>query len=828
MNRINFLVPLCTLLSLLVCNAVFGQNPQSNQISQNTQNTQVTGFIKDSLSGNAEAFTIVQFYKAEDNSKPIAYTTTDESGKFVQKLSEVGNYRLLLDNLGKKKKFLYFSTEGQSKIDLGTILVEDDVAALESVTVTALSKLVTIDVDRITYKVENDVEAKTKTVLDILRKVPLVSVDGMGKITVNGNTSFLVYMDGKKNQLMSENPSEIFRSMPAIMVKDIEVITDPGARYDAEGVGGVLNITSNFSAMEAKKGEDMHNGNISLSGSTRKINGGAYFSAKKDKWTYSFNLNAMRSRSGETGLYSQKIQNLANGEIRSITSGTSKSTTTNIFADMSASYEIDKHNLLTFSAGLVDISNKESAEKSSTIEFLGESYNYGEESSGKFKSDMINANIDYQHTWKNNPNQILVFSYQFNGKPFDNYSDNRYTPTSSNVIELKDRKDDVHSNSLTHTIQSDFILPLAKRQKLSTGAKFMIRHNLSDIDSQIWENNSFVADKNANLDYDFYNNIGAVYAEYDGTIGDFKLRSGVRYEHTWQNASYNDKEEMDFRLNYGNLVPNISFQYNINETQNIGVTYSMSIKRPGITYLNPYVDVTDPSSKTYGNPNLKAETGHQIGLAYNFFSPKWLVSLKLQQVFKDKGISPYIFYDDSHILNTTYGNIVTASNSSVNAFISWNPAAKTRITFNGSASYNVIESNQLNVKESGWIFDSMANIEQILPADYVVNFSIIYLPNVLTLQSETSGIWDAMLSISKSFLKERLNVSLSGMSNISKHKRAYMTTESKGKDFTYINKVMMPWKDIFLNVSYSFGSQNHINIKKSKKAKSSDDQLNLD
>ncbi|MDO4757352.1 MAG: TonB-dependent receptor, partial [Parabacteroides sp.] len=304
------------------------------------------------MNGNAEAFTIVQFYKAEDNSKPIAYTTTDESGKFVQKLSEVGNYRLLLDNLGKKKKFLYFSTEGQSKIDLGTILVEDDVAALESVTVTALSKLVTIDVDRITYKVENDVEAKTKTVLDILRKVPLVSVDGMGKITVNGNTSFLVYMDGKKNQLMSENPSEIFRTMPAIMVKDIEVITDPGARYDAEGVGGVLNITSNFSAMESQKGEDMHNGNISLGGSTRKINGGAYFSAKKDKWTYSFNLNAMRSWSGETGLYSQKIQKMTNGEMKSITSGTSKSTTTNIFADMSASYEINKYNLITFSAGL--------------------------------------------------------------------------------------------------------------------------------------------------------------------------------------------------------------------------------------------------------------------------------------------------------------------------------------------------------------------------------------------------------------------------------------------------------------------------------------------
>lgn len=816
MRRIKSFSYICSLVALLVSNSIFSQN------------IQVTGFIKDSLSGSAEAFNIVQFYKAEDTTKLVAYTSTDESGKFVQKLAEAGNYRLLLDNLGKKKRYINFSTGGQTTIDLGTILVEEDAVALESVKVTALRKLVTIDVDRITYRVENDAEAKTKTVLDILRKVPLVSVDGKGKITVNGNTSFLVYMDGKKNHLMTENPSEIFRTMPAIMIKDIEVITDPGARYDAEGVGGVLNITSNFAAMESEAGKDMHNGNISIGGSTRKLNAGAYFSAKKDKWTYSVNVSALRTWSGETGLYSEKIQNLATGQMKSISNGTSKSTTTNIFADISASYEINKYNLITFSAGVIDISSRESAQKSSTIEYMSESYNYGEESSGKFKSDMVNANIDYQHIWKEKPEQILVFSYQFSGKPFNNYSDNKYSPVSTNIIELNDRKDDVYSNSLTHTIQSDFILPLGKKQKLSTGAKFMIRHNLSDIDSQIWENNSFVADNDANIDYDFYNNIGAVYAEYSGTVGKFKLRGGLRYEHTWQNAAYNDKEEMNFRLNYGNLVPNVSFQYNINETQNVGVTYSMSIKRPGITYLNPYVDNTDPSSKTYGNPNLKAEDGHQIGLVYNFFSPKWLLSLKLQQVFKNKGISPYIFYDQDHILNTTYGNIVDGSKSVIDAFISWNPAQKTRITLSGSAAYNIIESNQLNLKETGWVFNAMANIEQILPADYVVNLSVTYLPNELTLQSKTNGIWDAMLSVSKSFFKERLNVSLSGMMNISKHNRAYMTTENKGKDFTYINRIMMPWNDIFLNISYSFGSKNHINIKKSKKSKSADDQLNLD
>ena len=163
------------------------------------QETKITGVIKDSLSNAAEVSAIVQFYKSEDNTKPIAYTTTNENGVFTHNLSVAGDYRLYLDNLGKKKMSVLFTVADQPEIDLGTILVQDDATHIQAGTVTAFSKLVEINVDKITYKVSIDAEAKTKSVLDILRKVPLVSVDGLGRITVNGNTSFLVYMDGKKN-----------------------------------------------------------------------------------------------------------------------------------------------------------------------------------------------------------------------------------------------------------------------------------------------------------------------------------------------------------------------------------------------------------------------------------------------------------------------------------------------------------------------------------------------------------------------------------------------------------------------------------------------------
>lgn len=793
----------------------------------NGQNTRISGIVKDSLSNNAEVAAIVQFYKAEDSTKPVAYTTTDENGSFVHTLTEIGNYKLLLDNLGKKRKYVDFSIDNQSDIDLGTILVQDDATMLEAGSVTALSNLVSIDVDKVTYKVENDVEAKTKSVLDILRKIPLVSVDGMGKITVNGNHSFLVYMDGKKNQMMTDNPSEIFRSMPASMIKDIEVITDPGARYDAEGVGGVLNLTSSFSATSSKE-EDLYNGSVSLGGSFRKLNAGVFFSAKKNKLTVSMNVNGIRDISNNTGLYSERIQRTNEGQIKTTSDGISKNVALNFFGNISASYEINKYNLLTLTAGVVDVTNNENQTRSSSIETPVDIYTYDESMTERLRADIFNANIDYQHNWKNKPGQSFVVSYQLNGRPFKTSTSNIYKPINFNSATMNDRKDYVYSNSMTHTVQSDFILPLGKNHRLTTGAKVMMRHNFSDIDSHIWKDDAFVSDQKSNMNYDFYNNIGALYAEYDGTVKKFKLRGGLRYEHTWQHTTYDDMEEKDFNLNYGNLVPNGSIQYNINEKQNMGLTYSMSIKRPGITYLNPYVDITDPSSKKYGNPDLKAEKGHQIGLTYNLYSGKWIVTMRLQQTLKNNGISPYIFYDDEHILNTTYGNIINSSNTALNTYLSWSPAQKTRLSVNGRVSYNIFKSDELDMKKSGWLFNASADIEQILPADYILNLRISYMPNALTLQSKTNGIWDAMLSVSKSFFKDRLNVSLSGRSNISRHMRAYMTTLSTGTDFTSTNTIMMPWKDVLLNISYKFGGDKRISIKRSKKQKSVNDQLDME
>ena len=180
------------------------------------QQATVTGIVLDSLSREGEPAAIIQFFKAPDMEKPVAFTTTGTDGKFAQTLTGKGEYRLLFSNMGRKTVTRDFTLDGTlSSVDLGTILVQDDVQTLKAGSVTAQRPLVRMEVDRMTYDVANDVDSKTNTVLDMLRKVPMVSVDGQDNITVNGSSSFVVYVDGKPNQMISSNPSVVFKMMPA-------------------------------------------------------------------------------------------------------------------------------------------------------------------------------------------------------------------------------------------------------------------------------------------------------------------------------------------------------------------------------------------------------------------------------------------------------------------------------------------------------------------------------------------------------------------------------------------------------------------------------------
>ena len=308
------------------------------------------------------------------------------------------------------------------------------------------------------------------------------------------------------------------------------------------------------------------------------------------------------------------------------------------------------------------------------------------------------------------------------------------------------------------------------------------------------------------------------------------MKAGARYEHTWQTYSsippLATTADGKFDVNYGALVPTANIQYNISMTQNIGLSYNMRISRPGITYLNPYVDTTNPTSISYGNTDLDVERGHNLSLVYSIYTPKVMLNATLRQSYTGNGISSYSFFDDNNILNTTYGNIVTTSSTGLNAFLMINPTNKTRIMINGGLTYSDISSAQLNQHNSCFSYNVMVGAQQTLPWDLRLSANVISMGSQVTLQGSTTGMSMATLGLTKTFFDDRLSLSINGMLPLAKGLEMNMSSTTVGDGFTTNMSTTIPMRQITFQVSWTFGKQGNYSAKKARRTIENESQLN--
>ena len=784
------------------------------------QQATVTGVVLDSLSREGEPAAIIQFFKAPDMEKPVAFTTTGTDGKFAQTLTGKGDYRLMFSNMGRKTVTLDFTLDGNSStVDLGTILVQDDVQTLKAGSVTAQRPLVRMEVDRMTYDVANDVDSKTNTVLDMLRKVPMVSVDGQDNITVNGSSSFVVYVDGKPNQMISSNPSVVFKMMPASAVKDISVVTNPGVRYDAEGVGGVLQITTNREVTGGASAAEGAYGTLTAQASTRGAGAGVYYNQQKGKFAMSLTGNAMLNNSPGTTIDVERTTTAG-----MTTSMHSEGTMKNPIAlgNLNLSYEIDSLNLVSATAGLMRLGTISDNTGLTKMGFGGTGFSYSSSTWSNGNTSSVTASADYQHLWADSPNRSFVLSYLFSASPSVTESKNTFGENDNPLLDLTDRRTDGLTNSLDHTVQADFTTPIDGIGTLSTGAKFISRHNISDQTNYLWNGSGWDYNKAGSTKYDYFNRIGAAYTEMAVNLGIVGIKGGVRYEYTWQD--YSQDGGSAFKTSYGCLVPTASLQLNLGMTSNIGLSYNMRVSRPGITYLNPYRDDSDPTALSYGNPDLEVEKAHNVNLVYNYFSTKLMFNLTARYSYTGNGISPYSFYE-GNILHSTFGNIVKSSSAGLNAFVMVNAGAKTRIILNGSADYSDLRSDVLGQRNNGWSGTGLIGFQQTLPWDLRLSANAILMSRTKNLQGWSTGISLGTLGLTKTFLDDRLSISLSAVSPLGSGSLA-IKSHSETKDFTSDMSLAVPIRQASLSVSWTFGKQGNYGVKKARRTITNDDVIN--
>lgn len=681
-----------------------------------------------------------------------------------------------------------------------TVIYKESDEMLKEVEIVAQKPLVKMKVDKMTYNVAQDEDSKSSTVLDMLRKVPMVTVDGQDNITVNGSSSFKVYVDGMPNVMFSSNPSMVFKSMPASAVKSIEVITNPGAKYDAEGAAGVLNIVMNKQNTQAAQSMNGFNGTVRASAGNKQFGASVFLNGQQGKLSYSANVMTSYNKPGNTTTEMEQIQD--NGVSQILTSDNDLKTPFTM-GSLSLGYQIDDMSALNLTAQVNSMNTKTTGTTYTTMggAAYGNGFSYGSTTDMKMSRTSFSGSIDYQRFFNKQHTHSLGFTYQLNYSPATTETTNNFLDTSS-YIDLTNRYSENKDKTTNHIFQLDYSLPIGIGQTLNLGSKLQLHDATSDSKYYLKD----VYDPSTSSEYEYKNTILAGYGEYVGNWEKFGLKAGLRYEYTWQDVKYQLGNGQDFSTGYGSLVPTASMQYNLGVGSNIGLTYNMRISRPGISYLNPYVDKSNPIALFYGNPDLDVEKAHNISLVYNAFTQKLMVNLNLHHNFVDNAISQYSFYDDNNLLNTTYGNVVKSHQTGLSGYVSYLLTKNTRLFFNGAVNYIDLRSTVLNQKNNGWTANVMGGVQQTLPWDLKLSAFVISSTKSYTLQGWSSGFNLITASLSKSLLKNKLNLSVSGLMGLNKGGNLSIETYSRGKDFTSRNAVKVPIYGVTFTVSYTFGN----------------------
>lgn len=745
--------------------------------AQNTQHSYtITGVVADSVTHEGEPYSTLTIARADSAAKPVKQALTDIKGRFSISTSGTGSYLLMVRSMGRKPMQRAYTVDATTRtIDLGTLLLQDGGNQLETVEVVAYKPLVKADIDKIAYSVEDDPEANTNTVIEMLKKVPMVTVDGQDNVQVNGSTAFKVYVNGKPNNMMTKNPKEILKSMPASSIKKIEVITNPGPKYDAEGVGGILNIITTGSGPEG------YNASFSAGASNHHVSTGVFATVKQGKLTMSASYNAYpqwqpKSHGDQLVV---KTDDSGNETQRDVTTSTDRGHSIWHGGNLDASYEIDSLRLLS---GSISISRYHSnydfdSDVSSTLPATGERlYGYGIHRNNRANWNGLYANIDYQRSFSVEDRR-LTLSYRIDSDPSDSEQRLRYTDRYSNadwdafMNRIADQRNTDNQLSVEHTFQIDYTTPFAKYHNWETGVKYILRNNRSDNDkyTQAPGQSDETYDSDNSSHYRHHNDILAAYTGYGLTLDKWSARLGLRYEHTLQKVEYLLGRGTNFHKNFDDLVPSARLGYKFSDATNLSLGYKMRINRPGIWYLNPYLDDRIPDAISQGNPNLDTEKSHAVDLQFSSYNSKLTYTLtgtyqfvnnsieSVDRLVNDRNIEGLPNPTGKDVIYSSYANIGHIQYAGLMAYANWTPITNTRITLNGSVGYSHMSDGQ-SLRNHGWCTNIDASLQQTFAKTWIFNASYYVQTPQPTLQGKDARYQWYNFSLSKSFMDKRLTL----------------------------------------------------------------------
>ena len=685
---------------------------------------------------------------------------------------------------------------------------------LDEVVVAQRRKLIKNDIDKLTYDVQHDKTAQTKTTLEILKKIPLVTVDGQENIRVQGSTSFKVYKNGHPDPSLSgQNLKDILKAIPASTIKMIEVITDPGAKYDAEGTTAILNIVM-MSSSKLQGVSGNVNSKIDSYGSVRL---GTYLTTKVGKLTTTVNYNYANQNKKQTENYREEAYNYVKTGEQKREYGTNSTAATIHFGNISASYEIDSLNLMTASANFFGY--KADANTQNTNERWDKNslliYKFDNNMTTPGYSDLnLGGRFDYQHK-THLDGEVLTLSYMLAATRPQTTFRQTYSNMVNFPVSYTSYDQNTRERFTEHTFQIDYVRPFGKHHKIESGTKYILRNNNS---TSLMDYQGTTPDMESKFKHKAQ--VAAAYLSYILTAGKWAARAGLRYEFTRMKASYPDGSNVDYHANLNDWVPSASLQYKISDSQTLKFSYNTSINRPGIGYLNPAI-ISTPTAVSFGNANLGSSRNQKLQLEYMLVTSKLTLQLSPYYSFTNNGIGR-ILYEQNRKDVSTFQNILKSKIFGISSYTAWTPFTGTSFTLNASMRYARITLPTPYIKNSGCGGGIYFDWEQKIPWKLTLTTSLggeygnrVYNPYAI------EGHWFYYnFTLTRRFLKDKLTVSLSAESPFVKERST--TYRIVQGDYTGYERAVMKPQCFKIGLSWKFGKL-RASVKKAARSIENDD-----
>ncbi len=631
----------------------------------------ISGRVVDSVtSQNIDYATISVFAPGKES--PVTGSTSDNKGLFKVDNLAPGTYTVVVDFLGYSKKTIanVAISPASPSYTVGVIFLAKSAAVLKGVTVTTQAKLLENRIDKMVFNAEKDLTSQGGVATDILKKVPQVSVDIDGNVELAGSSSIQFLINGKPSSAFGSSITDVLQSIPASQIKSIEVITNPGAKYDAQGLGGIINIM-----LKNDKTRGV-NGNLSLTAGTRQENGSFNLTARHDN----FGINAFVSGNARLSATTPSSSNRKSFDSTNMSNvvlqqdGSSQFVRHGLESGIGFDWTPTKKNNISgnvsydnFGGSGNGMSNQlqtatdGSGGLLSSIATLNNTHN-------SFNFHTVDVSLNYKRTF-DKEDQELEFSVNSSFGRSKNIANNTQflQPQDSLYYGINSLNPGKENET---EIQLDYTQPLAKDVKLGLGGKFRNRDitSASNVmafmpDSKLFLQNDFLSNSLA-----YHEKIYAAYAELNFPVSTwFDAKLGGRYERTDINSFFSNAQQQAKTPGYNTFVPSIFFMKKLPNNQSIKLSYSKRIERPDYRDLNPFVNTSDPKNISQGNPYLLPEIGNRYELSYNRdlgTTGSFMVTAFVRTSNHD--IQPYIVYHPTLTVgDTTYTNVSVSTSENI-------------------------------------------------------------------------------------------------------------------------------------------------------------------